>query len=112
MPASLAGSPPMMQIGRHVRKTREALGLNQKDLAEEVNVTPQHISKLELEQATPSLEALLQLSRALGVSTDYLLTGRETAPVDIAGAIRSQPGLSAQAKRSLIQLIAELNKTT
>jgi transcriptional regulator with XRE-family HTH domain len=101
-----------MQIGRHVRKTRKALGLNQSELAQEVKVTPQHISKLELEQATPSLETLLSLSRTLGVSTDYLLTGREVAPVDIRGAIRSQQQLSPVAKRTLIQLIGELDKTS
>jgi transcriptional regulator with XRE-family HTH domain len=100
-----------MQIGRHVRKTRKALGLNQNELAQEVKVTPQHISKLELEQATPSLETLLSLSRTLGVTTDYLLTGRDTAPVDIRGAIRAQPQLSPLAKRTLIELIGELDKT-
>ena len=84
-----------MQIGRHVRRTRKALGLNQSELAQEVKVTPQHISKLELEQATPSLKTLLSLSRTLGVSTDYLLTGRDTAPVDIRGAIRAQPAATS-----------------
>jgi len=101
-----------MQIGRHVRKTRKALGLNQSELAQEVKVTPQHISKLELEQATPSLETLLSLSRTLGVSTDYLLTGQDVPPVDIRGAIRAQHQLSKVAKRTLIQLIGELDKTS
>jgi transcriptional regulator with XRE-family HTH domain len=99
-----------MQIGRHVRKRRKALGLNQSELAQEVKVTPQHISKLELEQTTPSLELLVSLSRMLGVSTDYLLTGQEVAPVDIHGAIRAQQQLSPVAKRTLIQLINELDK--
>ena len=97
-----------MKIGRHVRVKREALRLKQLDLAKEVEVTPQHISQIELDQATPSLELLLALSGTLGVSTDYLLTGRETAPVDIRGAIRAQP-LTHAAKRSFLQLIAELS---
>jgi transcriptional regulator with XRE-family HTH domain len=100
-----------MQIGRRVRKTRQSLGLKQKELADEITVTPQHISKLELDETAPSLDTLLSLSRTLGVSTDYLLTGRETAPVDIRGAIRAQPGLSPVAKRCLIQLVGELSKT-
>ena len=47
----------------------------------------------------------------LGVSTDYLLTGRETAPVDIAGAIRGDHRLSPAAKRHLIGIIGELQRT-
>jgi transcriptional regulator with XRE-family HTH domain len=97
-----------MKIGRQIRVTREALGLKQLDLAHEVKVTPQHISQIELDRATPSLDLVVALSRTLGVTTDYLLTGRETAPVDIRGAIRAQP-LTPPAKRSLLQLIAELS---
>lgn len=47
-------------------------------------------------------------SVAGGVSTDHLLTGQETAPADIAGAIRAEPHLSAAAKRHLIGLANEL----
>jgi transcriptional regulator with XRE-family HTH domain len=97
-----------MKIGSHVRKKREALGLNKAELANELRVTHQHISRIELEQVAPSLQMLLELSRTLGVTADYLLTGREAAPVDIRGAIRAQP-LSPAAKRSLIQLVGELS---
>jgi transcriptional regulator with XRE-family HTH domain len=99
-----------MKIGQHIRIKRRALGLTQLELAHEVGVSPQHISQIELDRAVPSLEVVIALSRTLGVSTDYLLTGRETAPVDIRGAIRAQP-LTPLAKRSLIQLIAELSAT-
>jgi transcriptional regulator with XRE-family HTH domain len=97
-----------MNIGRHIRAKRKALGLKQHELAHEIDVTPQHISHLERDDARPSLETLLALSRTLGVSADYLLTGHEAAPVDIRGAIRAQP-ISPAAKRSLIQLVGELS---
>lgn len=80
----------------------------QRDLADGVGVTPQHISRIELDQAAPSVETLLRLSRTLGVSTDYLLTGHETVPLDAAGAIRGEPGISAAAKRHLIGVLNEL----
>ena len=101
-----------MQIGSHVRAKRIALGLSQEDLATELGVKHQHVSRIELGDATPSLETLLRLSRILGVSTDYLLTGRETAPVDIAGAIRGDHRLSPAAKRHLIGIIGELQGAT
>lgn len=97
-----------MQIGTHVRARRNALGLSQIDLARELNVSHQHVSRIELGDATPSLEMLLKLSRKLGVSTDFLLTGEQTAPPDAAGAIRAEPDISASAKRHLIGLLEEL----
>jgi transcriptional regulator with XRE-family HTH domain len=97
-----------MKIGNHVRKKREALGLNKAELASELQVTHQHVSRIELEQVAPSLELLLKLSRTLGVTTDYLLTGRELAPLDASGSIRAEPDISAAAKRHLIGILAEL----
>jgi hypothetical protein len=54
------------------------------------------------------VQTLLRLSRTLGVTTDYLLNGREIAPLDATGAIRSEHGVSATAKRHLIGLLSEL----
>jgi transcriptional regulator with XRE-family HTH domain len=101
-----------MGIGRRIRTKRKALELKQNELAKAVKVTPQHISQLELEKAAPALDKLLPLSRALGVSTDYLLTGKEIAPLDATGAIRSEPGVSAAAKKHLIGVLEELRKQT
>jgi transcriptional regulator with XRE-family HTH domain len=97
-----------MQIGSHVRARRKALGLSQLDLARELSVTHQHVSRIELGDATPSLEMLLKVSRKLGVSTDYLLTGQSPAPLDAAGAIRAEPDISATAKRHLVGILEEL----
>jgi transcriptional regulator with XRE-family HTH domain len=97
-----------MQIGSHVRARRKALGLSQLDLARELSVTHQHVSRIELGDATPSLEMLLKVSLKLGVSTDYLLTGQQMAPLDAAGAIRAEPDISATAKRHLVGILEEL----
>ena len=97
-----------MQIGSHVRARRLALGLSQENLATELGVKHQHVSRIELGDATPSLEMLLSLSRKLGVSTDYLLTGQQIAPLDAAGAIRAEPDISATAKRHLVGILEEL----
>lgn len=97
-----------MQIGSHVRAKRIALGLSQEKLAAELGVKHQHVSRIELGDATPSLEMLLKVSRKLGVSTDYLLTGQSTAPLDAAGAIRAEPDISATAKRHLVGILEEL----
>lgn len=99
-------------IGQRVRRTREALGLKQQDLAVEIGVTSQHISRIELDQGAPSVQTLLRLSRALGVTTDYLLTGRDTAPLNATGAIRAEPDISPTAKHHLIGVLKELRIET
>lgn len=101
-----------VQVASRVRTCRAALKLTQEELAVELGVTHQHVSRIEGGHAVPSLELLVRLSRRLGVSTDYLLTGRETAPVDVAGAIRSDQHLSPTAKRHLIGIVGELHGTS
>lgn len=100
-----------MQIGTHVRARRKALGLSQIDLARELSVSHQHVSRIELGDARPSLEMVLKLSRKLGVSADYLLTGKQQTPLDAAGAIRADPHIGTNAKRLLVGIVEELRSS-
>jgi transcriptional regulator with XRE-family HTH domain len=97
-----------IQVASRVRAQRTALELTQEQLAREVDVTHQHVSRIEGGDAVPSLDLLVRLSGRLGVSTDYLLTGHETAPQGIVGAIRGDHDLSPAAKRHLIGIVTEL----
>jgi len=54
-------------------RLRKQSGWSQEELAEQMNVTRQAVSKWEGAQAVPDLEKLLRLSQLFGVSTDYLL---------------------------------------
>ncbi len=103
--------PPDIQVARRVRSQRTALKLTQEQLAAELGVTHQHVSRIEGGHAVPSLDLLVRLSGRLGVSTDYLLTGRKTTPLGVDGAIRGDKRLSAPAKRHLIGIISELRGT-
>lgn len=52
---------------------RKKSGWSQEDLADQMGVTRQSVSKWEGAQAIPDLEKILRLSDLFGVSTDYLL---------------------------------------
>ena len=54
-------------------RLRKQSGWSQEELAEQMNVTRQAVSKWEGAQAVPDLEKIIRLSELLGVSTDYLL---------------------------------------
>ena len=52
---------------------RKKAGWSQEELAEQLNVTRQSVSKWEGAQSVPELDKMLRLSELFGVSTDYLL---------------------------------------
>lgn len=54
-------------------KLRRQKGWSQEELAEQMSVTRQSVSKWESMQSLPDLDRILQLSKLFGVSTDYLL---------------------------------------
>lgn len=65
---------------------RKKSGWSQEELAEQMNVTRQSVSKWEGAQAVPELEKILRLSQLFGVSTDYLLKDELEAPgLDLGG---------------------------
>lgn len=52
---------------------RKKNGWSQEELAQQLEVSRQAVSKWEGAQATPDLERILRMSQVFGVSTDYLL---------------------------------------
>ena len=52
---------------------RKKAGWSQEELAEQMNVTRQSVSKWEGAQSVPDLDKIIRLSELFGVSTDYLL---------------------------------------
>lgn len=66
-------------MGKRIVSRRKQLGLSQEELAEIADVSPQMISTAERGSKSILSENLLKLSDALGVTADYLLTGRVTA---------------------------------
>lgn len=69
-----------MTFGEKIQKLRKQQGFSQEVLAEKVTVTRQTISKWELDQSTPDLEFIAQLSDIFNVSTDYLIKEELSEP--------------------------------
>lgn len=62
-------------------RLRKEKGLSQLQLAEEINVSRQAISRWEVGLAVPSREKLKALSELYHVSMDYLLSDKEAEDV-------------------------------
>lgn len=83
-----------MSFGEKLQRLRKAQGLSQEELAARLSVTRQTISKWELDQSTPELGLLAQISDIFGVTTDYLIKTEENC-VNAGG---ETPGDGAQKK--------------
>lgn len=62
-----------MNLSEKLLKLRKENGLSQQQLADQLNVSRQSISKWELNESVPDISNILTLSEIYHVSTDYLL---------------------------------------
>ena len=62
-----------MELNERLRELRKKAGYSQEELAEELNISRQAVSKWENSTANPDINNLIQLSELYRVSTDYLL---------------------------------------
>ena len=69
-----------VDMGKRIFLCRKKLGMTQEELAEKMEVSTQTISYAEQGSKAMRPENLVKLSRILGVSTDYLLTGEIPSP--------------------------------
>jgi transcriptional regulator with XRE-family HTH domain len=94
--ASAAGAgrreSPAVDLGRTARRLRESQNLTLADVAGRANISSAMLSRLETGRVSPSLETILALSQALGVTASVLL---QRVGADDGGAqlIRAGEGL-------------------
>src|SRR5918911_1590692 len=73
------GSPET--IGQRLKRLRLERGLSQRELASP-GVSYAYISRIEAGSRQPSVKALRMLARKLGVTAEYLETGRDIAAAE------------------------------
>jgi transcriptional regulator with XRE-family HTH domain len=76
-----AGEPGIETVGQRLRRLRHERALSQRDLASP-GVSYAYISRIEAGARRPSVKALRQLAPKLGVSVEYLETGRDLSDRD------------------------------
>jgi transcriptional regulator with XRE-family HTH domain len=72
-----------MRLGEKIHQLRKARGLSQEELAGQLTISRQAISKWELGETVPDTENIVQLSKIFCVSTDYLLSDEYEDDYDI-----------------------------
>jgi transcriptional regulator with XRE-family HTH domain len=107
-----------MQLGKKIRDLRLRRGMTVQQLAHASSLSKGFISQVENDRTSPSLATLSDLARALETSVAYLVVEEERMPyvvraaerprIPFAGEASQVEVLSAQPKRNLEVLMAEL----
>ena len=64
-------------IGRRVKEARRRKQTTQAELAEQTDMSVSYISHIETGKKKASLESLVRIANALGVTVDYMLNGNQ-----------------------------------
>ena len=76
-------------LGAQIKKYRQARGMTQGELAEQLHVVRQTVSKWEKGASVPDADLLPQLSAALGVPVDTLLELEDTAAAQVQARLEA-----------------------
>ena len=85
-----------MNLSEKILRLRTARGMSQGDLAEQLEVSRQSVSKWETGQSTPDLDKIIKLADLFGVTTDYLVREREN---ETTGQVPSDPAAQIGMKK-------------
>ena len=92
-------------IGKRIQNRRKQQGYTQEQLAELMNVSIQMVSNLERGNKAIRIDNLINLSQILDISTDYILTGKETT--DDIEALTSRIAQLPAKDRKMIEMLVE-----
>ena len=95
----------LVKIGQRIQVRRKQRGYTQEQLADLMNVSIQMVSNLERGNRAIRIDNLIKLSEILEVSTDYILTGKETA--DDIGTLNTRIAQLSERDRKMINLLVD-----
>ena len=90
-------------VGNNIRKLRKKHGMNQKELAEKLNIRRQTVSAYEREVSIPDIYTLIRIADIFSVSLDELAgrnSGKKKKPWEKEKALNTQ-GFSSMRKMGL-----------
>nr|WP_244048860.1 helix-turn-helix transcriptional regulator [Lactiplantibacillus plantarum] len=95
-----------MELGQALKLQREALGLTQQVLADQLHVTRQTVSRWENGSTYPNLDTLVELSDRLQISLDKLLKSDEVPVAPVVHQISRDVQLKQRYLRGLIVTVS------
>lgn len=97
-----------MRIGERVLNILEQKGLKQSDLALHLGTKPSTVNGWKNENRNPSCEYIIPICEFLGITTDYLLTGKEPNTISLPSPSSEQNTALTSDENTLIELFRKL----
>lgn len=94
----------LKEIGKRIFLRRKELDLSQKELANKINVSNNHLSNIERGKSAPSFLLFLDICSVLKTNTDYIVSGTVYADLDDE-IIQKIKRCSDEDKRKISQII-------
>lgn len=100
-----------IEMGKRITACRKRLNISQETLAEQTGLSVQAISTAERGTKALRPDNLLKISRTLGVSADYLLSGETTEDnLQFSAVARKLKLLSEEQVQAVLTLIDVIKK--
>ncbi len=90
-----------MTLGEKIYKLRTQHNLSQGDLANELNVSRQSISKWENGNSTPDLDKIIKLAEIFNISLDELIKNEEK-DIPVVNTPEQNPNIQTNAREKKI----------
>ena len=71
-------------LGTRIASLRQAFGMSQAELAEHLHISTSAVGMYEQGRREPAVDTLIAISKAFGVSLDYLLSGQPKSVRDVS----------------------------
>jgi transcriptional regulator with XRE-family HTH domain len=101
----------MMTLGERIRQLRDAKDVSLREFAKQIEVTPAHLSDIELGRRFPSEQLLKRIAVQLGVRLEQLEKYDSRPPVDEIKRLSEADPAYGFAFRKIVDQARE-NKTT
>lgn len=93
-------------FGERVLRLLKEQDISQKDFAQDIGATESAVSKYISDDRTPRMEILANMATALGVTVDYLVTGKENEDkIPFTILTRNIENLNIEQQQKIITLI-------
>ncbi len=92
-----------MNLGERIAEQRIKMGYSQVELGNHLNVTYQTIASWEAGESTPSIETMIQLSKVLNASLDYLMKGKNTDALSNAVGVEEIKPIESEDRGKALQ---------
>lgn len=104
------GGYNMESIGERIRRLRKSKGITQTEIQEKTGISSGNVSEIENGRYLPSAIALMELSRILECSTDYILFGDSHPPKSTSNISNSEIYLLDEQEAHLLNYYREISK--